>query len=414
MSDKTLGVILGGGRGDRLFPLTQERSKPAVPLGGKYRLIDVPISNCLASGIRRIFVLTQFNSASLHNHISRTYRFDNFGRSFVDILAAEQTPERRDWYQGTADAVRQNVRHFLNRPNAHHVLILGGDQLYRMDFRKLIDEHIQRDAEVTVAVNPVNREAAPRYGILQLDESGRVVRFVEKPPADQLDGLESAQGFLGSMGIYLFNRDVLETALEESDANDFGHGILPAMVGRRELYAFVFDGYFEDVGTIRTFYEANLELTDPLPRFNLYEPLAPIYTHPRFLPGSTIHDCEISGSLVAEGCILNRCHLMHCVIGIRSRIEDGADLANTVMMGADFYQRPPEIEKDRKAGRPSIGIGEGAVIQNAIVDKNARIGAGTRILNADGKTELDGENYYIRDGIVVIPKDVTIPEGTEI
>lgn len=412
--DRTLGIILGGGRGARLFPLTEERSKPAVPFGGKYRLVDVPISNCLNGGIRRVFVLTQFNSASLHNHVMRTYRFDSFGRSFVDILAAEQTPRRTDWYQGTADAVRRNLRHLMNRPGVERALILSGDQLYRMNLRELVSEHVETGAEVTVAVTPVAREETSRYGILQLGNDGSVRRFVEKPKGDELEGLETRDGFLGSMGIYLFDRGVLEQALNDSDANDFGHGILPELVGKRRLFAYVFRGYFEDVGTIRTFYGANLDLTDPLPRFSFYEPLAPIYTHPRFLPGSKIDDCRIVRSLVTEGCILNQCQIHHSVVGIRSRIERGATVRDTVVMGADFYQFPHEIEADHAAGRPPIGIGPGAVIEGAIVDKNARIGRDVQIVDRDGREAFDGDGYFIRDGIVVVPKDVVIPDGTRI
>jgi glucose-1-phosphate adenylyltransferase len=413
--DKTLALILGGGIGARLYPLTAQRSKPAVPFGGKYRLVDVPISNCLNSGIRRIFVLTQFNSASLHNHIGRTYRFDSFGRSFVDIMAAEQTPEHKDWFQGTADAVRQNLRHVVtNRPGVDRLLILGGDQLYRMNFRYLLDEHFTREAEVTVATTPVTAEAAARYGVLKADEDGLVTKFVEKPSADKLEGLDTDGRFLGSMGIYLFNRDVLEEALMDSDANDFGHDILPRLVGRRRLCAHAFDGYFEDLGTIRTFYHANLDLTDPLPRFNFYEPLAPIYTNPRFLPGSKIDECHIKRSFITEGCILNQCSIERSVVGIRSRIQRGATVRETVAMGADFYQLPHEIESDIQQGTPPMGIGEDAVVIHAIVDKNARIGKGARIVNKGGRSDYDGEGYVIRDGIVVIPKNTIIPDGTEI
>ena len=413
MPDKTVGVILGGGIGARLHPLTRERSKPAVPFGGKYRLVDVPISNCLNSGIRRMFVLTQFNSASLNNHVTRTYRFDNFGRSFVDILAAEQTPEAKDWYQGTADAVRKNLRHIVNRPGVERALVLSGDQLYRMDFRDVVSQHEASGAEVTVAATTVRREDAPRYGILKVDASKKVTRFTEKPAVDALEGFETGDGkYLGSMGIYLFNRSVLEEELLQSEANDFGHGILPGLVGRRGLFAYVFDGYFEDVGTIGSFYQANLDLTDPLPRFNFYEPLAPIYTHPRFLPGSKIDDCTIVRSLVTEGVILNQCRVERSVLGVRARVAKGVSLKEVLIMGADFYQLPHEVEADLAAGRPPMGIGEDAVIERAIVDKNARIGKGVRIVNEQAVTEADGENYFIRDGIVVIPKNVTVPDGT--
>lgn len=414
MPEKTLGLILGGGRGERLFPLTQQRSKPAVPFGGKYRLVDVSISNCINAGIRRIFVVTQYNSASLHNHITRTYRFDAFGRSFVDILAAEQTLESKSWYQGTADAVRQNLHHILSRPAIDRTLILGGDQLYRMNLRDLVEQHRQNQAEVTLAVTPVAREDTHRYGILRIAPSGAVTKFVEKPAGDALDGLESEGRFLGSMGIYLFDRRVLEEVLKESEDRDFGHDILPKLIGHRRLFAYIFEGYFEDVGTIQSFYTANLLLTDPLPRFNFYVPLAPIYTHPRFLPGSKIDDCAIVHSLVTEGCILNHCRIERSVVGIRSRVEQGAVVKDSVIMGADFYQVPEVIAEDHARGVPPIGVGEGAVVERAIVDKNARIGKGVRIVNRRGVSDEDRETHVIRDGIVVVPKNVVIPDGTEI
>ncbi len=414
MPEKTLGLILGGGRGERLFPLTQERSKPAVPFAGKYRLVDVPISNCISAGIRRIFVLTQFNSASLHNHISRTYRFDSFGRGFVDILAAEQTLESKNWYQGTADAVRQNLRHIVSRGGVDRALILSGDQLYRMNLRELVEQHKKTKAEVTVAVTPVPREEASRYGILKVDESQAVTHFVEKPKLEALAGLDSEGGLLGSMGIYLFDRQVLEDVLMAAEDHDFGHNILPRLVGRRRLYAYPFDGYFEDVGTIRSFYNANLFLTDPLPRFNFYEPFAPIYTHPRFLPGTKIDDCLLVRSLVTEGCILNQCRIERSVVGIRSRIERGASVKESILMGADYYQVPEVIAEDFARGTPPIGVGEGAVVERAIVDKNARIGRGVRIVNRGEREHEDGENFFIRDGIVVIPKDAVVPDGAEI
>lgn len=415
MPDKTLGIILGGGRGDRLLPLTKERSKPAVPFGGKYRLVDVSISNCLNGGIRRIFVLTQFNSASLHNHITRTYRFDSFGRSFVDILAAEQTPERKEWYQGTADAVRRNLRHIVNRPAVERVLIMGGDQLYRMDFRELLAHHKKTNAEVTVAVTPVPSHQTHRYGVLHLDpQTSEVTRFVEKPASDSLESLATGGEFLGSMGIYVFDRAVLEDVLLMVEANDFGHDIIPALVGNKRICGFLFRGYFEDVGTIRTFYEANLELTQPLPQFNFYEPLAPIYTHPRFLPGSKIDDCHIKRSLVTEGVILNHCQIEHSVIGIRARVERGVQLRDMILMGSDFYQVPAEIEADLARGLPPIGVGPESVIECAIVDKNARIGSGVRITSKDGHPDATGEHYVIKDGIVVIPRDRVVPDGTQI
>lgn len=415
MPDKTLGIILGGGRGERLLPLTRERSKPAVPFGGKYRLVDVPISNCINGGIRRIFVLTQFNSASLHNHISRTYRFDSFGRSFIDILAAEQTPDRKDWYQGTADAVRQNMKHILNRPAVERVLILGGDQLYRMSFGELLAQHKRLGSDVTVAVTPVPRGETHRYGILRMDpETNEVTTFVEKPPEDELEGLASGDDYLASMGIYVFNRKALEDALADSATNDFGHGILPSLLGKKRMSGYIFRGYFEDLGTIRTFYDANLALTDPLPQFNFYEPMAPIYTHPRFLPGSKINDCHIKGSLVTEGVILNECRVERSVVGIRARIERGAQLKGVVVMGADFYQLKGQIDEDVARGVPPMGIGADSFIEHAIVDKNARIGRGVRITSKFNEPDSFSDTHVVRDGVVVIPKDVIVPDGTQI
>jgi glucose-1-phosphate adenylyltransferase len=414
MLDNVLALILGGGRGDRLFPLTRERSKPAVPLAGKCRLVDVPISNCLSSGIRRIYVLTQFNSASLNNHISRTYRFDPFGPGFVDILAAELTPESREWFQGTADAVRQNFRHFESVDAVEHVLILGGDQLYRMDFSSLLEQHRDLDSEITVASAPVPAESVSRYGILRIDAELRILAFVEKPEPDALDDLKTEHGYLGSMGIYLFNREVLWQVLEDGSANDFGKDILPRAVRKRRVHAFVHHGYFEDVGTIGSFFQANLELTDTVPRFDLYDPLHPLYTRPRFLPASKLDECMVSRSLISEGCILTRCRIEHSVIGIRSRIEEGAVVQNSIIMGADSYQTAKELEADSAAGTPHVGIGGGALVVNAIIDKGARIGAGARIVNAGGVQHFDGADYYIRDGIVVVPKAVSIAPGTEI
>lgn len=412
--DNVLALILGGGRGDRLFPLTRERSKPAVPLAGKCRLVDIPISNCLGSGIRRIYVLTQFNSASLNNHISRTYRFDPFGPGFVDILAAELTPESREWFQGTADAVRQNFRHFESVDGVEQLLILGGDQLYHMDFSLLVDQHRDLNSEITVAVTPVPAEAVSRYGIVKLDPSKRIVGFVEKPGPEELAGLETEHGYLGSMGIYLFNRDVLWQLLRDGTANDFGKDILPRAVRERVVHAYVHKGYFEDVGTIGSFFQANLELTDTVPRFDLYDPLHPIYSRPRFLPASKLDECTVLRSLISEGCILTRCRVEHSVIGIRSRIEEGAVVRRSIMMGADFYQTAKELEAEKASGAPHIGIGARALVENAIIDKNARIGAGVRIVNAGGREHFDGADYYIRDGIVVVPKGVSIAPGAEI
>lgn len=414
-----LGIVLGGGKGTRLFPLTLVRSKPAVPLGGKYRIIDIPISNCLNSDVNKIFVLTQYNSASLNRHITQTYKFGIFSGGFVDILAAEQTPESIHWFQGTADAVRQTLRHFLTY-NVRYALVLSGDQLYQLDFRKLKDQHVAGRADLTVCAIPVEAQAASRYGILKIDTDSRIVDFYEKP-ADagtvrslKVDpgtrkrlGMTSGRPLLASMGIYLFNIDVLVDSLKDETRVDFGRDIIPATLSKHRVKAFVFDGYWEDIGTIGAFYRANLDLTDPLPKFNLYDADFPIYTHPRFLPASSIQDCHIQRSVISEGCFIHGAQISKAVIGIRSVIREKAHIVNTLMMGADFY----ESNSDRAT---PLGVGRHAHIQDAIIDKNARIGNQVRICNRRQLQEFDGENYYIREGIVIIPKNAVIPDGTEI
>ncbi len=419
-TQRTLSVIMGGGAGTRLFPLTKDRSKPAVPLGGKYRLVDIPISNCLNSGLRSIYVLTQFNSMSLHRHIQASYKFDNFSRSFVDILAAQQTPEGSEWYQGTADAVRQNMRYFLERPFDYY-LILSGDQLYRMDFRALLHQHIRSGAEITLATKPVQREQASEFGIMQSDAGRRVTRFVEKPKdeavlhelklgAELLSSIGSGaeeELYQASMGIYVFNRDVLVECLD-NDLVDFGKHIIPHAIGQRHVSAFIFNGYWEDIGTIRAFYEANLDLTELLPKYSFFDASAPIYTHPRFLPGSKIHGASLRQAIIADGCIISDAHIERSVIGVRSHIQTGATIRDSIIMGADFYETDAaQVPR----GLPPIGIGRNCVIDRAIIDKNARIADGA-VITADGKPEnLDAENYFIRDGIVVIPKNAVIPAG---
>jgi glucose-1-phosphate adenylyltransferase len=415
-TQRTLAIIMGGGAGTRLFPLTKDRAKPAVPLGGKYRLVDIPISNCLNSGLRSIYVLTQFNSMSLHRHIQASYKFDNFSRSFVEILAAQQTPEASRWYQGTADAVRQNMRYFLERPFEFY-LILSGDQLYRMDFRVLLHQHIRSGAEITLATKPVRREHASDFGLMLSCEDRRITRFVEKPKeaavlgemkmsADLLAAINRSRDeelFQASMGIYVFNRDVLVQCLE-NDLVDFGKHVIPAAIEKRNVSAFIFDGYWEDIGTIRAFYEANLDLTDIVPEYSFFDASAPVYTHPRFLPGSKINGAALRQSIISDGCIISDAHLDRCVIGIRSIIHSGATIRNSVVMGADYYQ--PD-----SGGRIPIGIGRNCVIDRAIIDKNARVADGV-VITPEGKPDdFDAENYYIRDGIVVIPKDATIPAG---
>ncbi len=415
-TQRTLAIIMGGGAGTRLFPLTKDRAKPAVPLGGKYRLVDIPISNCLNSGLRSIYVLTQFNSMSLHRHIQASYKFDNFSRSFVEILAAQQTPEASRWYQGTADAVRQNIRYFLERPFEWY-LILSGDQLYRMDFRVLLHQHIRSGAEITLATKPVRREHASDFGLMLSGEDRRITRFVEKPKEPAvLEEMKMSRELLGaihrgadeelfqaSMGIYVFNRDVLVGCLE-NDLVDFGKNIIPAAIETRNVSAFIFDGYWEDIGTIRAFYEANLDLTDLVPEYSFFEANAPVYTHPRFLPGSKINGAALRQAIISDGCIISDAHLERCVVGIRSFIQSGATIRNSVVMGADYYETD-------SAGRIPIGIGRNCVIDRAIIDKNARIADGV-VITPEGKPDnFDAVNYYIRDGIVVVPKDATIPPG---
>ena len=419
-TQQTLAVIMGGGAGTRLFPLTKDRSKPAVPLGGKYRLVDIPISNCLNSGLRSIYVLTQFNTMSLHRHIQASYKFDNFSRSFVDILAAQQTPEHSDWYQGTADAVRQNMRYFLERPFDYY-LILSGDQLYRMDFRVLLHQHIRSGADITLATKPVPRAHASDFGIMQSDNKRRIVRFVEKPKEEAvLDGIKmdaehlasigagpEEELFQASMGIYVFNRDVLVDCLA-NDMVDFGKHIIPHAIGQRHVSGYIFNDYWEDIGTIRAFYEANLDLTDLVPQYSFFDASAPIYTHPRFLPGSKMNGAALRQSIVADGCIISDAHIERSVIGVRSVIQTGATIRNSIVMGADYYETDPATIP---AGVPPIGVGRNCVIDRAIIDKNARIADGV-VITPEGKpTDYDGGNYFIRDGIVVVPKNAVIPAG---
>ncbi|MFT5087016.1 MAG: glucose-1-phosphate adenylyltransferase [Candidatus Latescibacterota bacterium] len=415
-----VGLILGGGQGARLFPLTQYRSKPAVPIGGKYRLIDIPISNCIHSGLNRMFVLTQFNSASLHRHISTTYRFDHFSDGYVEILAAEQTQESRDWYQGTADAVRRQMRRILSR-HAEQILILSGDHLYRMDYSKFIAEHRERGADVSIAVKPVTREEAPGLGILKVDEDGRIVDFVEKPQTDEeLEALRLPESpsdnpdelYMASMGIYIFEPQVMISLLVGDDREDFGKHIIPEAIHKVGVYGHTFDGYWADIGTIRSFYEANLALTDARPAFDFYVPDAPVYTHARFLAGARMESCRIEKGIVAEGSYISDAQIQRSIVGIRSVIGPGAKLFNSIMMGADFYETPIDIERNSARGIPNVGIGANASINRAIIDKNARIGERVIIDNAEGVREADGDNYYIRDGIVVVPKDAIINSGT--
>ena len=421
-----LSVIMGGGQGRRLFPLTRDRSKPAVPLAGKYRLVDIPISNCINSGLKRIYLLTQFNSASLHRHISQSYKFDHFSGGFVEILAAEQTFTNTSWYQGTADAVRKNLLHFLTH-DFEHLLILCGDQLYRMDFRELIIQHVEHGADLTVATITVGRAQAQSLGIMELGPDQRITRFVEKPqePAVQdslrVDparyaalGIQGEQEFfLASMGIYLFKREVILKLLDNA-LEDFGKHVIPEAIKSHRVHGYVFQGYWEDIGTIRSFFEANLDLTADLPRFNFFDMSAPIFTRPRFLPASKINGAEISHASISDGCIINRCQVTQSIVGIRSRIEEGCDINRTILLGCDFYESEDSIRQYEARGLPRVGVGKNTKIENAIVDKNARIGENCRISPAGKPESADHPLYYVRDGIIIIPKGGLIPHGTVI
>ena len=413
-----LGVILGGGRGSRLFPLTLHRSKPAVPIGGKYRLIDIPVSNCLNSNLRRIFVLTQYNSESLNKHLSSTYKFDVFSSGFVSVLAAEQTEDSPDWFQGTADAVRQSLRHMRSHPS-RDVLILSGDQLYQLDFRKMLETHRRHVADATVAVLPVPADQTSAFGILKMNRQGRIVHFEEKPRADRLSELASeipgyGPGYLASMGIYMYGRAALERSLADTALVDFGRHVIPKALGEMRVHAHFFRGYWEDVGTIGSYFHANLELCEVVPPFDFYDASRPVYTHPRFLPATKVQDCTLKSALVSEGSIIVGAEVERALIGIRSRIGQGARIRSALVLGADYYETIEEIERAVGRGVPPVGIGAESVIERAIVDKNARIGRGVRIVNEAGATEKDGDNYYIRDGIVIVPKDGVIADGTVI
>jgi len=413
--DKVLAVILGGGRGTRLYPLTQERSKPAVPIAGKYRLIDIPLSNCINSGIYRIAVLTQFNSVSLHRHIASTYNFDSFHDGWVQIWAAEQTMVSADWYQGTADAVRKQLFE-IKSTNSNNVLILAGDHLYRMDYAAMADFHWKSGADVTVAVQPVLRQDATRFGLLKRDADNRIIRFAEKPgdPVVQQEMVsrdDPERPYLGSMGIYLFKTAVLLELLESTDFDDFGKHVIPYAINDYQVYGYDFDDYWEDIGTIRSFYETNLALTSTRSPFNFYDPDRPVYTHGRFLPGSIVEDSHLEEVLLAEGCVIKSANISHSVIGIRSQISAGVVVRDSVLMGSDYYTHPA---KTPEAEKVSIGIGAGSFIEGAIIDKNVRIGERVVIKQFPVGTDHDGDNYFVRDGIVVISKNTVIPAGTVI
>ena len=408
-----LGLIMGGGRGSRLYPLTKLRSKPAVPIAGKYRLIDIPISNCINSGIHRIAILTQFNSVSLHRHISNTYNFDAFHTGWVQILAAEQTMESAGWYQGTADAVRKQLFE-IQVTDAEYVLILAGDHLYRMDYAAMAEYHWQKNADITVAVQPVAKDDAPRFGLLKRESDGHISSFIEKPKDPEVQKKfisrdDPQRPFLGSMGIYLFNTQVLVNLLKYHPAHDdFGGDIIPEAIRSHEVYGFDFDDYWEDIGTIRSFYETNLKLTTADASFNFYDPSAPIYTHARFLPGSVVENSEMENVLLAEGCQIRKAEVKHSVLGIRSQVYAGACIKNSVVMGADYY------DTETTPHNIPLGIGPDCHVEGAILDKNVRLGRGVFIKPFPPGTEIDRDTWFVRDGIVVIPKSTAISAGTHI
>ena len=425
---KVLSIVLGGGKGTRLYPLTRERAKPAVPFGGKYRIVDIPISNCINSGFKQIYILTQFNTASLHNHISNTYIFDVFTHGFVEILAAEQTFDNAGWYEGTADAVRKNFLHFHDQQPSHY-LILSGDQLYRMNLHEMFKAHMESGAEVTVAATPVSRENATGFGILNTDEKGRTVSFVEKPaPEEDISDLkfshkivsdsegpvDPSKQYLASMGIYLFNADTLEKVLDNT-YTDFGKEIIPIAIGERHVHTYVFNGFWEDIGTIKAFYDTNLNLSSLTPSFNFYDEQMPIYTHRRHLPATKANFCTMSQTLTGEGSIITNASIVNSVVGVRTLIESGANLDGVYIMGANYYETYEEKKKNEAEGIPNIGIGRGTIVKKAIIDKNARIGDGCRI-GIESRERKDGDygNYWIVDGIIVIPKGGIIPPGTVI
>lgn len=425
--DNVVAVILGGGAGSRLFPLTRERSKPAVPLGGKYRLIDVPVSNCINSGITQIFVLTQYNSASLNRHISQTYRFSNFSTGFVEILAAEQRKDSPNWFQGTADAVRQILPH-LTSWRVKQLLILSGDHLYRMDYGKFLQRHNDTNADVTVSVIPAKPEDAESFGLLKTEGTGKIIEFKEKPTGEALHAMQvdttafgltpveaKTRPYLASMGIYVFDFEKLVELLEtNSTAMDFGGEIIPRSIEQLNVQAHVFDGYWEDIGTIRAFYEANLDLASPLPKFNFFDTDSPIYTRSRYLPPSKLHGCDIDNSMISEGCILNGVFVRNSIIGLRSRIDGGVRIENSIVMGSDFFESIEEIRTDLENNIPYLGIGQNTHIRKAIIDKNVRIGKNVRLLNETGISQFDAEDgsYYIREGIIIVPKGSMIVDDT--
>lgn len=423
---KIVTIILAGGQGKRLYPLTKMRSKPAVPIAGRFRLIDIPISNCIHSGLRKIFILTQYSSESLHRHIFLTYRFDSFSKDFITILSAQKTLESPDWYQGTADAVRQNLR-FL-RTEGDLVVVLSGDHLYQMDYQRFIQFHLEKKADVSIAVYPVFSSQAPEFGVMKVDAQSRIVSFLEKPTSpDQIESMrvpeEVFQQFqidpagrthLASMGLYIFNWEVLNKLLANTAHEDFGKEVIPSSIGRYRVSGYFFNDYWEDIGTIRNFFDVHMGLTQPLPRFNFYDGQKPIFSHARFLPGSKILASRVQNSILCEGSIIDDSEINHAIIGIRSRIGKGSSIERSIVMGADFFESKEEIDTNLGQNIPRIGIGEACVIRNAIIDKNARIGNGIKLVNDKGIENETREEYVIRDGIIVVPKNAVIPDGTVI
>ena len=421
MKPSVISIVLGGGRGTRLFPLTYSRSKPAVPIAGKYRLVDIPISNCLNSGYNRIMVLTQFNSASLNSHIKNSYHFDIFSKGFVDILAAEQNVENDQWYQGTADAVRQSMKH-LDKYEYDYILILSGDQLYQMDFREMIDFHCKNEGDITIATIPVNSHDAPGFGILKSDDEGNITSFIEKPSTDLLPDWKSevseksqseGKEYLASMWIYVFSKNVLKKMFAEDPGDDFGGELIPNGIGTYKTLSFQYDGYWTDIGTIQSFFDANLDLTRDFPKFNLFTK-APVYTRARMLPPSKILGSYVSKAIFGDGCIVMADKIENSIVGNRSRIDRGSTLMNTYMMGADYYQDTNEIVSNDSVGKPNLGVGKYCYIERAILDKNCSIGDNVRIIGGKHLPDGDYETHSIKDGIVVVKKNAQIAPGTHI
>ncbi len=421
MKPNVLSIVLGGGRGTRLFPLTYSRSKPAVPIAGKYRLVDIPISNCLNSGYNKIMVLTQFNSASLNSHIKNSYHFDIFSKGFVDILAAEQNVENDSWYQGTADAVRQSMKH-MDKYDYDYVLILSGDQLYQMDFREMIDFHCKNEGDITIATIPVNAKDATGFGILKSDDEGNITAFTEKPSSDVLGEWTSevseksrseGKEYLASMGIYVFNKNIIKKLFEENDGDDFGKDLIPASIGKLKTLSFQYEGYWTDIGTIDSFYEANIDLCQDFPKFNLFS-TSPIFTRARMLPPSKILGSYVSRAIFGDGCIIMADKIENSIIGNRTRIDRGSTIMNSYVMGADFYQDTQEIISNDLKGQPNLGIGKYCFIDKAIIDKNCRIGDNVKIIGGAHLADGDYDTHSIKDGIVVMKKGAVVKPGTHI